>query len=96
MIPEIIARDGQKPKIRILDDEEYRAELKKKLFEEAKEVFEAKSNNDLMKEIGDVEEVIDSIIKTYDLNRRDIDEMREKRKKIRGGFLKRIFLEEAE
>lgn len=93
-IPEIIKRDNKLPKIRTLDSEEYKLELLKKLLEESNEVLEAKDNkDDLMKEFGDLLEVIDSSIKAFDLNLADILILKEKRKEDRGGFDKKIFLE---
>lgn len=40
-IPEIIMNDGEYPVIRVLNDEEYKKELERKLLEEYKEVIEA-------------------------------------------------------
>ena len=94
LIPEIIERNGDISKIRILNQREYKLELLKKLIEESKEVLEARNNKkDLIKEIGDVMEVLESIEKTYKLNKKDILKIKKERIKKRGGFEKRIFLE---
>ncbi|MEK7657705.1 MAG: nucleoside triphosphate pyrophosphohydrolase [Patescibacteria group bacterium] len=93
-IPEIIENDGEKPKIRILDNEEYKKELKKKLVEEVQEVVLTGNNNDLLKEIGDILEVIEAMEKAFDLNKNQILKTKEERKQERGGFEKKIFLEE--
>ena len=94
LIPEIIEKNGAIPKIRILNQKEYKLELLKKLIEESKEVLEARNNKkDLIKEIGDVMEVLESIEKTYKLNKKDILKIKKERIKKRGGFEKRIFLE---
>ncbi len=96
-IPEIIRADGQNPQIRIMEKSEYRIELLKKLVEEALETEATGGNPDeLVKEIGDLEEVVSAIIKEFGLARSRIDAMREKRRQSRGGFGKRIFLEYAE
>ena len=93
-IPEIIGLDKRKPIIRVLTKEEFISELFKKLIEEAKESVKAKNNKaELIKEIGDIYEVIDAIIGYYNLDRRKITKVKEKRKAERGGFKKRIFLE---
>ena len=69
-IPEIIKNDGKTPKTRILNGEEYRFELLKKIVEEAQEVAAAPDKNELAKELGDVLEVVDAIIEANGLGRR--------------------------
>ena len=94
LIPEIIRKDNETPQARILGKKEYQTELLKKLMEESKEVLEAKnSKNDLTKEIGDVIEVLEAIEKAYNLDRKKILKLKRERKKKRGGFTKKIFLE---
>jgi len=95
-IPEIIEKDGEKPFIRILDDVEYRKELKKKIKEEAEELSLAENNQDLIKEIGDVLEVLEYIEKSFGLDKEEILKVKEERKQKRGGFDKKIFLEKTE
>ncbi|MEI6835762.1 MAG: nucleoside triphosphate pyrophosphohydrolase [Candidatus Falkowbacteria bacterium] len=96
-IPEIIEAENKIPKIKILSNDEYKLELLKKLVEESKEVLEAKDDKeDLIKELGDLLEVIDSTVKTFSLNLEDILVLKDKRKQERGGFDKQIFLESVE
>ena len=96
-IPEIIEKDGVGSKTRILDDLEYKRELLKKITEEAQEVLETQGDSkELIKEIGDVLEIIDYLIKTFNLDREEINKIKEYRKESRGGFDKRIFLEYTE
>ena len=95
-IPEIIKKDNRIPKFRILSNDEYKLELLKKLVEESNEVLEAKNQEDLIKELGDLLEVIDSTIQTFNLNREEILILKNKRKQERGGFDKQIFLESVE
>jgi predicted house-cleaning noncanonical NTP pyrophosphatase (MazG superfamily) len=96
-IPEIILADGKNPKIRILAEAEYQKELLKKLVEEAKETEAAGSDKEeLIKEIGDIEEVIEAIIKSFALDKKEIENLKAKRKTDRGGFDKKIFLEYTE
>lgn len=96
-IPEIIAKEGKECITRILDEKEYKKELLKKLVEEATEASLAGGNDsELVKEIGDLEEVMDSVIEAFWLDRDDIDEVRSERRKSRGGFKKKIFLESSE
>ncbi len=94
LIPKIIKNDKEAPVTKILSKREYKLELLKKLIEESEEVVEAKnSKKDLTKEVGDVMEVLEAIEKAYDLDRKEILKIKKERKKKRGGFEKRIFLE---
>lgn len=96
-IPEIIQKENKIPKTRILSNDEYKYELLKKLVEESNEVLEAREDKkDLIKEFGDLLEVIDSAIKAFDLNKEEILTLKDKRKQERGGFDKQIFLESVE
>ncbi|MBU4347679.1 nucleoside triphosphate pyrophosphohydrolase [Patescibacteria group bacterium] len=92
-IPEIIKQDKAEPQTRILEQEEYLKELFKKLEEEAKEAVEAMADRqELMKEIGDIYEIIDAIIDNCGLDKEEIMKLKNERKIERGGFEKKIFL----
>ena len=96
-IPEIIKQDNGEPKIRIMEPKEFLKELFNKLVEEANEAAETKGDKEeLMKEIGDVYEVIDTIIDCFDLDKEEILKIKQECKTRRGGFDKRIFLESVE
>lgn len=93
-IPEIIEKDGATYKTRFLDEEEFKIELLKKLIEEAQEVMGAKDDHkELVKELGDVLEVIDYIIESFGLEKSEIEKVKSERKNSRGGFDKKLFLE---
>lgn len=91
-IPEIIGKNGRLAKTRILDSEEYRQELLNKLIEESEELLRAKDKKEITKEIGDVIEIIDYLIKAFNLDRDEIGKLRQERKESRGGFNKKLFL----
>lgn len=92
-IPKIIIDDNKNPIIRILDDEEYKYELEKKLLEEYNEVIATKNSDDRIEELADMLEVIKFLayLEGKDLN--DIINVANAKCKKRGGFEKRIFLE---
>lgn len=93
-IPEIIGKSGASYKTRILRQKEYKQELLKKLVEEANEVLETNGDKkELIKELGDVQEIVNYIIQAFNLDKKEIEKIRKKRKKSRGGFDKKIFLE---
>jgi len=94
--PKIISAQGKIVKIRILGEEEYKQELLKKLIEESNEALEAKDKEGLSKELGDLLTVIDYVIKAFALDKKEILSFKNEKKRIRGGFDKRIFLESVE
>ncbi len=91
-IPKIIEEKGDKAFYRILTDEEYKAELEKKLYEEYQEVVEA-TGRDRLYELADMIEVIKALAK---LEKATIDEvltLADEKSEKRGAFLEKIFLE---
>ena len=46
-----------------------------------------------MKEIGDLQEIIEAVIIAFNLDEKEILKIKNQRKKERGGFDKKIFLE---
>jgi predicted house-cleaning noncanonical NTP pyrophosphatase (MazG superfamily) len=50
----------------------------------------------LTKEVGDVLGIIDYLVKVFDLDKGEIEKARKERKKSRGGFDKKLFLEYVE
>lgn len=91
-IPEIIRKDGGSPETRILDDHEYKKLLRLKLLEEAGEVNAARTKEGLEKEIADVLEVIDAIMKNEELEGAAVSKIKTERHRERGGFSKKIYL----
>ena len=92
-IPDIISKNGENSVTKVLNDDEYKEELFKKLEEECIEVIKSKDNDELSCEIADVLEVIDSIINLEGLSLDDIKRIQEDKRESRGGFSKRIYLE---
>lgn len=91
-IPEIIKSEGRNVKVKILDDEEYRSELNKKLQEEVKEYIE--DNN--VEELADIVEVIYGILNSMDVSIEEFEKVRKDKAEKRGAFKEKIFLQEAE
>lgn len=92
-IPEIIEKAGKECKIRILDEDEYVIELKKKLCEEATEVLETNSKKELIEEISDVLEIIDTLKKVCNICNDELMVTKNNKIKKNGAFEKRLFLE---
>lgn len=91
-IPEIIESKGEKPIISILDDQRYKEELEKKLYEEYNEVIEA-SGLDRIEELADMIEVIKSLAKLENKTLDEVIGIANKKSEKRGAFDKKIFLE---
>ncbi|MCH5197320.1 MAG: nucleoside triphosphate pyrophosphohydrolase [Oscillospiraceae bacterium] len=87
-IPDIIASNGEKAVIRIMDDEEYIMGLEKKLDEEVAEYHESKE----IEELADILEVVYALCKAKGHSTNELIKVYEKKHNERGGFSKRIFL----
>lgn len=92
-IPSIIKQNGEEAITKILDYEEYRKELYRKLLEEANEVINAQNKNALLEELADVFEILKAIAELEGKNINDVEEIANQKRLKRGGFSKRIFLE---
>lgn len=91
-IKDIIENKGEVTYTKVLDDEEYKKELNEKLLEEASEVINSKTKEELIEELADLSEVILAISKANDIIYEDIEKERIKKKELKGGFDKKIFL----
>lgn len=90
-IPQIIKANKGKYEVRIMNEDEFNRELKKKLIEEAKEVIGVEKD-ELSKELADVLELIKSIAESENISFDLIEQKQKQRRKERGGFKKRLFL----
>ena len=91
-IPQIIAADGGQPVTRVLDQAGYRAALRTKLLEEAREAQEAPDGR-LASELADVLEVLKALAAAYDMSWDEVVSEADRKRAERGGFDDRIFLE---
>ena len=90
-IPDIIKEKGEIPIVKILEKEEYKKELERKLYEEYKEVLDAKSD-DRIEELADMLEIIRALANLENKELDDILEIANSKKEKRGAFEKGIFL----
>jgi predicted house-cleaning noncanonical NTP pyrophosphatase (MazG superfamily) len=95
-IPEVITRKGKKCSTRILDNEEYTKELKKKSFEELEEYVKAQTDEEAIEELADILEILHALAKVHGSTMRDVDEIRKSKAEKRGGFRDKVFLIEVE
>jgi len=90
-IPEIIGAKGQTYKIHTASDEEYRTKLIEKLGEEVAE-FTKEPNTE---ELADILEVIHALAYLLESTPQEIEKIRQTKTDERGGFSKKIILEES-
>jgi predicted house-cleaning noncanonical NTP pyrophosphatase (MazG superfamily) len=90
-----IVAEGSKAGFRILNDEEYQEELKKKVREEANELPEAEGE-EVLKELADIQETVDCLVKALGLSKKQLRETQKQKRVKAGSFKKRHFLETVE
>jgi predicted house-cleaning noncanonical NTP pyrophosphatase (MazG superfamily) len=90
-IPEIIEADDGKYEVRVMEEDEFKKELRQKLIEEGEEVIKAEKS-ELGKELADVLELIKSIAESEDISFELVEEKQKQRREKRGGFKKKLFL----
>ena len=91
LIPEIIAAKGGTAKVRLASAQEYEVKLREKLQEEVNEYLES-SNPE---ELADIMEVVHALGALHSHTPEQLELMRADKATARGGFKKRIILEEA-
>ena len=89
-IPELIEKEGKESVCSILSDEEYLEFLDRKLSEELEEYLEDKS----MEELADLLEVMMAVAKARGSSIEEVERIRQQKAAKRGGFEKKILLEE--
>ena len=90
-IPEIIETNNESTKTRILNDEEYKEELEKKLYEEYQEVLGA-NGMDRIEELADMLEVMKALALLENKTLDDVIKVAREKEIKRGAFNKRIYL----
>lgn len=91
-IPEIIVRGGKSSNTRILDESEYKTELRTKLAEELNEYFEATDDHSAMEELADILELLHALTGIHGSSVEQLESIRADKAEKRGGFKERIFL----
>lgn len=86
---------GNIPHWRILTEDDYILELKKKMGEEAKEILSAQGD-DLMNELADVQEIIENLLNVLKVSKEQLLEVQKKRNKKTGSFKNRQYIDEVE
>lgn len=87
-IPEIIKGQGKVPVVRVLPEEEYRLCLQQKLREEVDEYIASGE----VEELADVLEVIMALLDAEKRTYEELEEVRARKRRERGGFDRKLFL----
>ena len=87
-IPEIIQKSGHSCNVKTLSDDVFLSEIEKKLTEEVSEY----QNDKNPEELADIIEVIYKIAKLKGISKEELEKMRARKIRERGGFEKNLFL----
>ncbi|MEC0373095.1 nucleoside triphosphate pyrophosphohydrolase [Paenibacillus chibensis] len=96
LIPDIIGAQGKQYTTKMLNQEEYIAELRKKLQEEHKEYITAGQDREAVEELADMLEVIYALASVHGATEQDLNRVRDEKAQERGKFQERILLIETE
>ncbi|HJV47323.1 MAG TPA: nucleoside triphosphate pyrophosphohydrolase [Bacillota bacterium] len=95
-IPEIIEKVGKRFTTRVLDTEEYKIELQKKMKEEFSEYIESDSDQNAIEELADLLEVIYALAEVHGSSLEELQAVQKDKAEKRGAFQERYFLIEVE
>ncbi len=95
-IPEIIAANGDIPHTRVMETEEYERALMEKISEEARELGLAGTRGEIIEEAADVFEVLEAMLKAYEISDEEVKAAKDSKRVKRGGFDGKIMLEYTE
>lgn len=91
-IIDIKQKEGEKPEFTVLNDQEYLQALKQKLVEESNEVLTSATDEELMNELADLQEVMDCLLRQAKISKTQLKLAQVKKNDAKGSFKKRIFL----
>ncbi|MBR4178516.1 MAG: nucleoside triphosphate pyrophosphohydrolase [Bacilli bacterium] len=91
-IPEIIVNNGGQAFTRVLDHEEYKKELEKKMIEEYNEALNS-SGKERIEELADLIEIIKCLAEVENSSLDEVIEVSKEKCLKRGSFKNKIFLE---
>lgn len=94
IVPGMLSNNQDPRGTRRLDDDEFITELIRKVLEEAEEMKNVKSKDELKYELADVYEVLDYIKDTLKITNSELEELKKQKKEKNGGFDKRMYIED--
>ena len=91
-IPRIIHNAGKVCDCEVLDDKQYKVELRRKLVEEALELSKSESKKDMIEELADVFELLDYILIEEKIDILEVKKRRIQKNMDKGGFDDKLYL----
>ena len=91
-IPEIIEKEHWYVDFYVADDKEYRKFLFEKLLEESDEVYDTQTKQELIEEIADLFEVVETILKNENIGLDEVKKVQEEKRKLKWWFKKKFIL----
>jgi len=91
-IPELIKKSGAKVSQKKLSEASYLNELKRKLIEEGEELSLAKKREAILDELADIQEIIDSLLITFNYKLKDLKNIQAQKNKRNGAFQNKIYI----
>lgn len=91
-IPEIIRNKGFVCEIRVVDHDEYKREIVRKLYEEASGVTDRGSHEHMVDELADVMLTLDALKKEFSISEDELAEAIKKSVEEKGGYDQRLYL----
>jgi len=95
-IPALISEKGRSCKVRKLPATAYARALKAKIREEADELYRARGKGPLLNELIDLQELVDAYRGALGMKAKSFHGLVRRKRRERGGFGKRLFLEYTE
>jgi len=88
-----IKEAGNIPHYKKLSNKAFVEELKKKILEEALEIPKTKDKAELVEELADLKEIIDSLLKSLAVSKKEIQIIQKEKNKKRGAFKKQLYID---
>ncbi len=88
-----VIRNGGKIKYIVLGQKKYILELKKKLLEEAQELLKISSDNKILAELADTQEIIDNLLRSSGFSKHQLTLAQSEKNHSRGSFKKKHYID---
>jgi predicted house-cleaning noncanonical NTP pyrophosphatase (MazG superfamily) len=90
-MPEILVHRAIEIDWHTLTTQEHIHALKNKIIEEADEVAQATSRQELIEELADLQEVIDALLAMHGITKENFSQVQDAKRTLRGGFAKGVY-----
>jgi predicted house-cleaning noncanonical NTP pyrophosphatase (MazG superfamily) len=91
-VPDIIKSKGFEYEVRVVEHDEYKREIIRKIFEEASGVSNHTSRESLLKELADLLITINAVKQEFEISEAEVTEAMTKSLVEKGGYEKRQYL----